>query len=123
MHLVHPIYYIVYSCVGVRIRVRMWVRYHTASHLSRSFLLLILGTENFLYKNSGILNVYPGYRLLSYTPPFLKYDWLKNCIISHNHLLYSRVTFVLENFSRFEKLYRILVFRTLNVRRKFFFTL
>ena len=45
MHLVHPIYYIVYSCVGVRIRVRMWVRYHTASHLSRSFLLLILGTE------------------------------------------------------------------------------
>ena len=67
----------------------------------------------------GILNLYPRYRLLSYTPPFLKYDWLKNCIISHNHLLYSRVTFVLENFSRFEKL----SFSHFKCKEIFFYTL
>ena len=64
----------------------------------------------FIYR--GSLTCTPGIDYYP-IPPFLKYDWLKNCIISHNHLLYSCVTFVLENFSRFEKLYRILVFRTL----------
>jgi len=44
----------------------------------------------------GILNLYPGYTILSCSPHFLKYDWLK---IEPQILC----NFILENIFRFAK--------------------
>ena len=43
------------------------------------------------------LNLYPGYSLLTCTPSFLKYDWLKN----HNKVA---ATFILENIFIFSRI-------------------
>jgi len=47
----------------------------------------------------GILNLYPGYRLLSCTPLFLKYDWFKSKLPA----TYFCATFILEKFFVREK--------------------
>ena len=42
----------------------------------------------------GILNLYPGYRLLSCTPLFLKYDWLKTASSATKFIGYFLCIFV-----------------------------